>query len=179
MTYRPAETVFGPPLSVRLPSFIYLGIAAVVAALVLMGEMSEPGSFLHYYVVEKDINRLVSSRALGVVLLISALASVVRAGMRGVRIRGDGIEFRDVISIVMPRVRRYKWAQIDRIVLDQQSIAVDLWDGTRALLPRVGDRLGLAAALEKVAHARAIPVRGGRGLDEIPEANEFDEDEGA
>jgi hypothetical protein len=31
--------------------------------------------------------------------------------------------------------------------------------------------------LEKVGHARAIPVRGGAGLDEIPEQDEFDEEQ--
>jgi hypothetical protein len=31
--------------------------------------------------------------------------------------------------------------------------------------------------LEKVGHARAIPVRGGVGLDEFPEEGEFDGEE--
>jgi hypothetical protein len=32
----------------------------------------------------------------------------------------------------------------------------------------------LCAALEKVAHARAIPVQGGLGLDELPESGDFE-----
>lgn len=177
MTYRPAETVFGPPFAVRVPSLVYLVIAFGVAGVVLAGELSPAGSWLYYYVVEKDINRLVSSRALAIVLVLSALSAVLRASMRGVRIRGDGIEFRDIVSFVMPRIKRYKWAQIDRIVLDQPTIAVDLWDGTRAFLPKVNDQPALSAALEKVAHARAIPVRGGRGLDELPESGDFEAEE--
>jgi len=177
MTYRPAETVFGPPMAVRIPSLIYLAIAVLALLVLIAGEMSPAGSWLHYYVVEKDINRLIGSRALVFVLVVSALASVLRASMRGVRIRGDGVEFRDVISVVLPRVRRYKWAQIDRILLDQPSIAFDLWDGTRAFLPKVSDQTGLSNALEKVAHARAIPVRGGKGLDELPESSEFADEE--
>ena len=55
-------------------------------------------------------------------------------------------------------------------------IAIDLWDGSRAFLPEVADREGLASVLEKVAAARAIPVRGGAGLDEIPESHEFERD---
>ena len=55
-----------------------------------------------------------------------------------------------------------------------RAIALDLWDGSRAFLPEVSDREGLAAVLEKVAVARAIPVRGGAGLDEIPESDEFE-----
>ena len=58
-------------------------------------------------------------------------------------------------------------------------MALDLWDGTRAYLPEVEDRASLAGALEKVAAARAIPVRGGVGLDDIPEEGDFVEQSGA
>jgi hypothetical protein len=174
MTYRPTEAVFGPPLSVRLPSVLYLLIALVVAGLVLAGEMSPPSSRLNEYVVQRDINRLISSRTLATLLIISSIASVIRAGMRGVRVRGDGIEYRDVVTL-LPRVRRYKWAQIDRIILDSpDTILLDLWDGSRSSLPLVSDRRGLSRALEKVAAARAIPVRGGAGLDEVPDSSEYD-----
>jgi hypothetical protein len=90
--------------------------------------------------------------------------------MRGVRIRGDGVEFRDVVALGIPRLKRYKWAQIDRILLDgQRTIVLELWDGTQAVLPDVYDRRKLGTALEKLGHARAIPVRGGSGLDELPD----------
>jgi hypothetical protein len=178
MTYRPAETVFGPPLAQRLPSFIYLFAALAVAAVVAIAERSPPGSTLYDWVIARDAARLITSRTLAIVLLAGAVASLVRASMRGVRVRGDGVEYRDVLPLGWPRVRRYKWAQIDRIVLDTpRAIALDLWDGTRAFLPRVNDRSGLSAALEKVAAARAIPVRGGAGLDEIPERAEFDSED--
>jgi hypothetical protein len=62
------------------------------------------------------------------------------------------------------------------IVLDQRHVAVELWDGQRAVLPAVGDREGLAAELERVAAARDIPVQGGRGLDEIPDPIADDEE---
>jgi hypothetical protein len=94
-------------------------------------------------------------------------------GPRSIR----GVEYRDIVAMGLPRLRRYRWAQIDRIVLDlPDCIAVDVWDGTRAFLPQVADRQGLAAALEKTAAARAIPVRGGVGLDEIPDAPDFAEE---
>jgi hypothetical protein len=109
--------------------------------------------------------------------LVGALASILQSSMRGVRIRGDGVEYRDMVTIGIPRVKRLRWAQMDCIVLDlPQTIAIDLWDGTRAYLPVVSDRALLSATLEKVAAARAIPVRGGAGLDEIPEREE-EEDE--
>jgi hypothetical protein len=103
------------------------------------------------------------------VLCIGAVASVLRGSMRGVRVFGDGVEAREVTQLFVPRVRRYRWPQMALIVLDQRHVAVELWDGQRAVLPAVGDRDGLVATLERVAAARDIPVQGGRGLDEIPE----------
>ena len=112
---------------------------------------------------------------IAIVLSVGAIASVVQSSMRGVRIRGDGVEYRDMVTIGIPRVRRVRWAQMDCILLDlPQTIAIDLWDGTRAYLPVVSDRALLSATLEKVAAARAIPVRGGAGLDEIPDEQDDD-----
>ncbi len=170
MTYRPAETVFPPPWSARIPSLVYLLAACIVIAFVVAGYSSPTNSWIHEYIVERDVRRLMGSRMFASLIALSALATAFRAGMRGVRIYHDGLEYRDVLGLGWPRVRRYRWAQIDRIVLDQpRSIAIDLWDGSRAFLPDVNDRPGLSAALEKVGAARAIPVRGGVGLDEIPD----------
>jgi hypothetical protein len=178
MTYRPAETVFGPPFVVHLPSIVYLVVALVAVIVVIVAEQSPPGSFLYNEIVLRGAHGFVGARTFAGLLVAGAVASLIRANMRGVRIRGDGLEFRDVIALGMPRLRRFKWAQIDRIVLDApRTIALELWDGTRADLPEVGDRQRLAAALEKVAHARAIPVRGGVGLDELPEDGELGEEQ--
>ena len=178
MTYRPTEALFGPPWPTRIPSLLYLGIALAVVAVVLAADRSPSNTWLYVYIVERDVHRIISSKTLAVVLLLSSIAAVIRAGMRGVRVRGEGVEYRDVITLGLPKVRRFKWAQIDRVILDERErIALDLWDGTRAFLPLVGDRAGLALVLEKVAMARAIPVRGGIGVDEIPESGEFDEQE--
>jgi hypothetical protein len=174
MTYRPAESVFGPPWIQRVPSLLYLAIALAVLALVIIGEQAPTNTWLHAYIVERDVQRVLGARTLAFVLMLSALAAIVRSGMRGVRLRPDGVEYRDVLALGWPRVKRFRWAQIDCIILDQQSIALDLWDGTRAYLPDVSDRDGLSAALEKVGAARAIPVRGGAGLDELPDSNEYE-----
>ena len=176
MTYRPKEAVFSAPWLVRLPSLVYLGIALSVLALVIAGERAPYGTWLHDYVVLADGRRFISIRTFATLLMVSSVAAVLRSSMRGVRVRGDGLEYRDVISLLVPKLRRFRWAQMDGIVLDGQSIAIDLWDGTRAFLPPVSDRAGLEAALEKVAMARAIPVKGGHGLDEIPDSAEFDEE---
>ena len=175
MTYRPRESVFGPPLMERIPSIAYLAAALGIGVLVLVGEQSATGSWAFHYVVEQDAGRVMSIRTFAVIILVSALASVVRAGMKGVRIYPDGVEAREVLSFIVPKLRRYRWPQIERILLDGAShIAFDLWDGSRAYLPRVNDRAGLEAALQHVAAARAIPIRGGVPLDDLIE----EEDDG-
>lgn len=181
MTYAPAESAFGPPLRSRLPSFGYLLVALVFVMTVLLAESSPTDSWLFVNIVERGARGPISARAVAFMLVLGALSSVLRANMRGVRIRGDGLEYRDIVSLGLPKMKRYRWAQIDRIVLDlpQKSIALDLWDGTRAFLPVVQDQTGLAKALERVGAARAIPVRGGAGLDEIPESADFVEETGA
>ncbi|HWO10174.1 MAG TPA: hypothetical protein VNN80_11860 [Polyangiaceae bacterium] len=169
MTYRPRESVYPVPLLERVPSFVYLAAAIVTVVLVVLGENSAPSSWLYDYVVVQDRSRLLGSRAFAAVLCIGAVASVLRGSMRGVRVFGDGVEAREITQLFVPKVRRYRWPQMALIVLDQRHVAVELWDGQRAVLPAVGDREGLVATLERVAAARDIPVQGGRGLDEIPE----------
>ncbi len=180
MAYRPSEAVYGPPFLIWLPSMTYMGVAVVVSVLVLVAERSAPGSWLYEYFVTGDVYRLISSRMLAFLLVTSAVAALVRTSMRGVRIRGDGLECREISGFVWPRVRRIKWAQIDLIRLDTLgAIALDLWDGSRAELPLVRDRLALETELERVAAARAIPIRGGKGLYDMPDAGEYaDDDEG-
>jgi hypothetical protein len=178
MTYRPHETSFGPPFLIRIPSLLYAALAATAVVMVFVAESSSPTSWLYVNLVERGVRGFMSARVFAGCLVIGAVASLLRTNMRGVRIRGDGVEYRDIVSLGIPRLRRFKWAQIDRVILDSpRFIALDLWDGTRAFLPEVSDRPTLSATLEKVAHARAIPVRGGAGLDELPDSAEFAEDE--
>jgi hypothetical protein len=158
----------------RIPSFLYLFAALAVVVLVYVAERSPGGSWLQVNIVERGVRGIISARVVALFLVLGAISSLVRANMRGVRIRGDGVEYRDVVSFGLPKTKRFRWAQIDKIILDMPYIAFDLWDGTRAFLPAVEDRDALAAVLEKVAHARAIPVRGGHGLDEIPDSSEFE-----
>lgn len=177
MTYRPTESTFGPPFAARIPALLYLGLGVGSVLLVALAEHSGSNSWLYVNIVERGVRGFISARVCAGLVFAGALASFLRTNMRGVRVRGDGVAYRDS-SLGWPRARRFKWAQIDRIVLDLPShIALDLWDGTRSFLPAVDDRAGLAMVLEKVGHARAIPVRGGVGLDELPEAGEFDGEE--
>jgi hypothetical protein len=175
MTYRPRETVFGPPLLARLPSVVYLLLALGVGGFVLLGERSGSNTWIFDYVVAKDVHRVMSIRTFSIVLLSSALAAVVRTSMRGVRVYADGVEARDVLNFVVPKLKRYRWPQIECIVLDsKRAVALDLWDGSRAFLPVVSDEVGLRHTLRHVAAARAIPVQG----DLVAEDDwEFEEEE--
>lgn len=177
MSYRPRSTqTFGPPIVSRIPSLVYLTLALGLVAFVAIGSISSPGSLLFRYVVEADSQRLLGARPLAAIVLASAVASVLRSRMRGVIVHPEGLEARDVLGFVgWPRVRRFAWAQIDKIVLDGgRSIAVDLWDGRREWLPKVGKRDELAQTLERVALARAIPVSGGTGMFDPPEQEELE-----
>jgi len=179
MTYRPQESVFVAPLAVRIPSLAYLVVALAVSAFVLVGQQASSGTWLFHYVVEQDVRRTMSIQTFAIVLLVSSLALVVRASMRGVRIYPDGIEARDVLNFIVPKLKRYRWPQIERIVLDGAThISFDLWDGSRAYLPEVSDRALLASTLEHIARARAIPIRGGKPPDDLepPEAEDSDYD---
>lgn len=166
MTYRPVETVaFGPPVSARIPSLAYLALAVTVVLLVVVGSISPSSSWLFRYVVEADAQRVLGARPLAAIILLSAVASVVRARMRGVVVHPEGLEARDSMGVGWPRVRKFAWPQIDRIILNAgATIGLELWDGRREWLPVVSGRDELAAMLERVAMARAIPITGGTGM---------------
>lgn len=190
MTYRPATTrSFGPPLRERWPTLAYLAFAIVLAGVIVYGQNAPSGSRLFQYVVEGDRDRLVSSSVCAILLVASALAAAAREAMRGVVVHPDGIELRELLPFGLPRVRRYHWSQIDRVSVPSAapaatassaqrsgSIRLDLWDGSRMWLPSVGDVIGLAVILERVALARAIPLEGSTGLLELDEPDEEDDD---
>src|SRR4051794_23617150 len=123
MTYKPLTSVaFGPPVWVRVPSLVYLTLAIAILLFVALGSLSGSDSWMFRYVMQE---RILSARMLAAILLASAIASVVRARMRGVIIHPDGLEARDSLGVGWPRVRRFAWPQIDKIVLDAgKSIAL-------------------------------------------------------
>lgn len=167
MTYRPTEEFFGPPLVVRMPAFIHGGLAMLILGLVFVVERGSQDSALYHYMFQKK--HLIDTHLAAALFALSSLLSMLRDGMRGVRIRPNFVEYRELLSAVWPRVRRYRWAQIDRVVFEPSgSISVDLWDGRREILPSVRRPDELRAVLERLALARAIPVEGGRGPDELP-----------
>lgn len=167
MTYRPTEEFFGPPWYQRVPSLLHLVLALGVIALVIVVQNGSRNTALYAYMFQEA--HLLDAQVVAGLFLLSAVTSVLRSGMRGVRVRSDWVEYRDLVSSLIPKVRRIRWAQIDRIVLGEQLIIFELWDGTHDTLPGVRDHAALARVLERVAAFRAIPVSGGAGLDDWDE----------
>jgi hypothetical protein len=182
MAYRPVRRMtFGPPLKQRLPALVYLVFALAVCAVIAYGNMAPSSSKVFVYVVEGDRNRMIPSTVCAIILFGSALAAVLREQMRGVIVHPDGIELRELLSLGLPRVRRFHWSQIDKMFVpsavgghDQRldaslapkpkNIRLDLWDGSMTWLPPVAKLTELGLILERLALARAIPVEGGTGL---------------
>jgi hypothetical protein len=170
MTYRPeGSTSFGPPLLERWPVLAYLAFALAVTGVIVYGQNAPSGSRLFQYVVEGDRHRIISSSVCGILLVVSAVAAVIREQMRGVVVHPDGIELRELLALGWPKIRRFAWSQIDKVAVPSAEaksgvIRLDLWDGSRTWLPRVHNGAVLAALLERVALARAIPIEGGTGL---------------
>jgi len=181
MSYRPDSTMsFGPPLKERLPWLAYFAFALIVVGIIVYGQNAPTNSTIFRYVVEEDRHRIMPASVCAIILFCSALAGLLRDGMRGVVVRPEGVELRELLTFGIPRVRKWTWAQIDRMRLPttedttaenpvlRGDITLDLWDGSSTLLPTVNNKLGLALVLERVALARSIPIEGGTGmLDDI------------
>jgi hypothetical protein len=161
MAYSPEKSErlrFGPPLRERLPSLAFLGVAFGLALLVFGAYAGWARGSVYTFIVERDMGRPVSSIALTFVIVVSALATVVRAQMRGVTVHADGVEARYILPMGIPRVRKWAWPQIHRVIFSQRSIAFELWDGTFEHLPDVAAPARLGATLEAVARTRSIQV---------------------
>lgn len=168
MTYRPTEEFFGPPLRVRLLGFIHGGLAVALLAFVFIVEYTLLESPMHKYMFEDK--HLIDTHLAAGAFALSSIFTMLRDGMRGVKIRGGWIEYRDMITAMWPRVRRYRWAQIEGVTFEESgSISLDLWNGTREFLPKVRSPDALKSVLEHLGAARAIPVKGGRPIEEFDE----------
>jgi hypothetical protein len=197
MTYRPKKATFGPPLVKRLPATLYFAAACLIVIAVVAAPHMPADSWLYRFIVLADYRRTVSAQAFSILIFTSATAAILRQQLSGVVVHADGIESREVVSLGLPRIRRYAWAQIDRVRIPPASraqhkqradevsgsnaagkttkIGLDLWDGSKAILPDVARAADLSVTIERVALARAIPIEGGSGLlDEL--GNPFGED---
>ncbi|CAN5532026.1 hypothetical protein BH09MYX1_BH09MYX1_21210 [soil metagenome] len=162
MAYSPeAETgrvPFGAPLTARIPSYIFLALALGVVGTVALAHVSSPGSSLFIWVVEGDKGRPLPSTVLAFIVLVSGIATALRAHMRGVVVHRDGIEARYLLPMGVPKIRKWAWAQIHRIVLDDDGVMLELWDGQYDRLPDVDRGTELAKLLEGMGGRHNVMV---------------------
>lgn len=164
MTYAPKRRrAFGPPLRTWIFPAIYAVCSLAFLTIVMLGHMAPSNTWLFRYIVEGDKHRILGAQALATIVAAGGVAALIRTGMRGVIIHPDGIEARYVFGLGWPKVRNCTWMEIDRLVFDAGRVRLHLWDGTIYSLPQVRNAEGLEQAIERVATARAIPLRGRAG----------------
>jgi hypothetical protein len=143
--------VFGPPLWQRLPSLLFVAFAGFLAAGAIVAHNGPSNTALYRFMVAENRTPLV------IVIVFAAIATFIRSGLRGVVVTREGVETR-TLSLGFPRVRKWRWAQIDRVVLDQKDVLFELWNGSYERLPRVGDAEKMVDLLERVAIGRGRQV---------------------
>jgi hypothetical protein len=181
MTYRPVRATFLPPWKERLPATAYFGVVSLVGLAVTVAPYLPESTWIYQTVVVADRMRAMPAAVFATLLFVSGLAAMLRQYMSGVIVHPDGIETREVY-VGVPRIKRFSWAQIDRIAIppapeavaraavDETRLAgkitkirLDLWNGSHMFLPNVAKLGDLALMIERVALARAIPIEGGTG----------------
>jgi hypothetical protein len=128
------------------------------AAVLYAYTLAPSNSRLFVWAVEGDRDRPVSSTVLAVVILVSALATVLRTHMRGVILSDQWIEARYLLPLGIPKARRWGWPQVLRVVIDGTHIALELWDGSFERLPEVARARELVQLVQQQAQRRHIDV---------------------
>jgi hypothetical protein len=162
MAYSPDASdrfAFGPPTSARIPGYLFLLFAGALATAVVTAYYQVPhNSSLYIWVVEGDHHRVFGSSPLAAIILIAAIGNVIKTGLRGVIVTASGVESRGLIAGGLPKVQRWMWTQIDRVVIDGESVLLELWNGEYERLPKVKDGRKLANLIASVATARGRTV---------------------
>jgi hypothetical protein len=149
---------FGVPLRQRIPSLMYVAIAAVIVGLVIWGYNAPSTSRIFVWVVEGDRTRPFSSQVLAIVVAVCALGTLLAGQMRGVVISQDWIEARYLLPLGIPKNARWGWPQVNRLIFDKTSIAVELMDGSWERLPEVARLRELRELMLAHAAKRRIDV---------------------
>ena len=159
MSYEPPsageKVKFGPPMRSRIPSAIYLAASVVFGIVTAYAYNAPSTSKLFVWAVEGDRLRPLSVSVIAVVVLVSALATVIRTHMRGVIVTDDWVEAR-YLYMTIPRARRWGWPQVTRIVLDGVRTGFEFYDGTFERLPEVADGRALMEAI--LHHASRLRI---------------------
>ena len=161
MAYSPPageRITFGPPMRQMIPSFVFLTFALAVVGLVITAHLGSSNTSLYIWIIEGDRGRAVPASVLASLVMISAIGTVLRARMRGVVVHADGLEARYLLIMGLPRIKRWAWAQVERIVMDDSDVMLELWDNTYERLPDVAETPKLEQLLERIAASRKIRV---------------------
>jgi hypothetical protein len=159
MAYTPGERErfsFGPTLLQRAPSFVALAAALALVVLVAMAHFGSSNSNLYIWIVERD--RGVPTVPLTFIIALCAVSFVVATSLRGVIVTRDAVEARYVGGFGVPRVRKWSWAQIDRLIVADDDVMLELWNGAYEKLPRVREGTQLADLLGRIAASRGRTV---------------------
>ncbi|CAN5895500.1 hypothetical protein BH11MYX4_BH11MYX4_54680 [soil metagenome] len=168
MAYSPDKSdrfSFGPPLWARIPGYVFLAFAAAVGLTVFAAYHGSSNSSLYIWVVEGDRHRVFGSAPLAFIILFAAVGNVIKTGLRGVIVTAEGIEARILLAGGFPKVKRWTWAQIDRLVVDDESVMLELWNGEYERLPKVKDAKKMGDLLASIATAR------GRGVTRLTDTS--------
>ncbi len=155
---KPMREVFIAPFKARAPSLVYLAFALVVAAVVVTAYNGSSNTRLWVWIVEGDRGRPIGAQPLSILLTVSALGTAIRSWMRGVVVTSEGIQTREVLLLGLPRIKSWAWAQVDRLIVDDRGVMLELWDGRYERLPEVAEPARLSSLLEQVALARGKQV---------------------
>jgi hypothetical protein len=163
MSYSPpdegARVKFHAPMRVRLPSLLYLALGLSIFGVVFAAYYGlSSSSFLFQWVVEGDRGRPIGSQVLATIVLVSAVATVIRAQMRGVVVSADWIEARYLLAMGIPKTKKWGWPQVHRVIVDKDAIAFELYDGSFEKLPAVAEPSKLRDHLLYYATKRRIQV---------------------
>ena len=168
MAYSPNKSdrfSFGPPLLARIPGYVFLAFAAVIGLTVFAAYHGSSNSSLYIWVVEGDRHRVFGSAPLAFIILFAAIGNIIKTGLRGVIVTAEGVEARILLAGGFPKVKRWTWAQIDRLVVDDESVMLELWNGEYERLPKVRDSKRLGDLLASIATAR------GRGVTRLADTS--------
>jgi hypothetical protein len=169
MAYSPPggeKVKFGPPLMQRLPSVVFVALALAMVAVVFIAEGGSSSSRIHAFIVDGDRGRPLSAQTLAFIVLASSIGTFLRARMRGVIVKPDGIEARYLLPMGIPKIRRWAWSQIERMVVDDTQVMFELWNGQYERLPAVAEPKKLSELLEHIAATRNLRLtrlRSGKG----------------
>lgn len=162
MTYSPPagdRAKFGPPMKARIPSALYLLGALILGSVILYAYTAAPSSSrLFGWAVEGDRGRPISVSILAIVVVVSAVATVLRTHMLGVLLSDEWVEARSLLPLGIPRARRWAWPQVVRIVVEGTRVGFELWDGSFEKLPEVAKGRELVDAIVHRAQRRRIDV---------------------